>query len=60
MDQYEYAARQEGWVVTLNHNGVYVAHDEITGDTEPCYILTADTYPDAWRELCTLEGIDVG
>lgn len=56
---YEEMARENRWVVTLNHRNEYVAHYVYPGlqDEDPAYILDADTEEKAWEELCHLEGI---
>ena len=54
---YEEMARIEGWIVTLDHNDQFVAHDDLVDDEDPAYYLDAEEEEDAWKELCELEGI---
>lgn len=44
---HEEIARANGWIVTLDSRGDYVAHDDITGDEDPDHTLDADNEKDA-------------
>lgn len=54
---FEEMARANGWIITLDHNDNYVAHDDLVDDEDPAYYLDAESEEDAWEELCELEGI---